>query len=75
MIIGKYTSQFKELGKRSTLFYHIDKWMKCIKFENEFRSKLIKTIEHLKIYDFLILIHKYKFLKDFENNKNNSEPQ
>jgi len=48
--------------------------MKCIKFENEFRSKLIKTIEHLKIYDFLILIHKYKFLKDFENNKNNSEP-
>jgi len=37
MSIGEYASKYKELEKYSTFFYHLEKRMKCIKFENELR--------------------------------------
>jgi len=45
--------------------------MKCIKFENGLRDELRKVVGILEIIDFPTLIHKCRFLEDFENNQNN----
>ena len=45
--------------------------MKCIKFENGLRNELRKAVGILEIADFPTLIHKCRFLEDFENNQNN----
>jgi len=70
MTVGEYASKFEELGKYSTFFYHPEEWMKCIKFENGLRDELRKTVGILEIADFPTLIHKCRFLEDFENNQN-----
>jgi len=44
--------------------------MKYIKFENGLRDELRKAVEILEIADFPTLIHKCRFLEDFENNQN-----
>jgi len=61
---------FEELGKYSTFFYHPEERMKCIKFENGLRNELRKAVGILEIVDFPTLIHKCRFLEDFENNQN-----
>jgi len=71
MIVGEYASKFEELGKYSTLFYHLEERMKCIKFENGLRDELRKEVGILEITYFPTLIHKCRFLEDFENNQNN----
>jgi len=70
MTVGEYTSKFEELGKYSTFFYHLEERMKCIKFENGLRNELREAIGILEIVDFPTLIHKCRFLEDFENNQN-----
>ena len=70
MIVGEYASKFEELGKDSTFFYHQEERMKCIKFENGLKDELRKAVGILEIVDFPTLIHKCRFLKDFENNQN-----
>jgi len=69
MTIGEYASKFEELGKYSTFFYYPEKRLKCIKFENGLRDELRKVVGILEIADFPMLIHKCRFLEDFENKK------
>jgi len=71
MTIGEYASKFEELGKYSTFFYHPEERMKCIKIENGLRLELRKVVGILEIFYFPTLIHKCRFLEDFENNQNN----
>jgi len=71
MIVGEYTYQFEDLWKYSTFFYHPDEIMKCMKFENGLMPELRKVVGILEIFDFSILIHKCRFLEDFENSQNN----
>ena len=75
MPVGEYASKFAELGKYFTFFYHPKESMKCIKFENGLREELRKAIGILEIDDFHTLIHKCKFLEDFENNQSILDPK
>ena len=68
MTVGEYASKFEELEKYSTFFYHPKERMKCIKFGNGLRDELRKAVGILEIVDFPTLIHKCRFLEDFENN-------
>jgi len=69
MSVGEYASKFEELGKYSTFFYHLDKSMKCIKYEDRLRFELKKAVGILEISYFPTLIHKYRFIADLENNR------
>ena len=70
MTVGKYASKFEKLGKYSTFFYHPEEKMNCIKFENGLRDEYRKAVGILEIADIPTLIHKCRFLEDFENNQN-----
>lgn len=61
---------FKELGKYSTFFYHLNERMKCIEIEDGLRLELKNTIGILKNYKFYTFIHNCRLFKDFKNNQN-----
>ena len=71
MLVREYVFKFKEVEKYSTLFYHLGR-IKCIKFEDRLRLELRKVVGILDIFYFSSLIHKCRFLEDFENHQNNT---